>query len=327
MPRRSTAQPVNDIMLQFEEYPIVAAMQGYVGLRLFPSLDVTEPSGRHDVIPVEQVKKAALTSADLARRDTGAYQTTDYKIEHVTFTTQEYGLNIGLDDRETTVLDNGNISLTAANIARIQLLDAMEKTIIDMAYNSSTYTGATLTAAVSASWKTAPTTATPLEDIVNAIEQVKTNTGVRPNTICMTWRDLMYFRGCTDVIDKIKYTSPAMRPEGVTAEDIANHFGVTKVIIADAFRNSGKIEAAATLSRFVPSGKIWVGITANEGDPGDVHCVGRTYHYTGDGSVITGLVESYRDESLRRDVTRIRHEWQSKIINVPSAFIITGAAA
>jgi hypothetical protein len=37
-------------------------------------------------------------------------------------------------------------------------------------------------------------------------------------------------------------------------------------------------------------------------------CVGRTLHWAADGSTIGGTVESYREESKRGDVIRVRHD-------------------
>jgi hypothetical protein len=37
-------------------------------------------------------------------------------------------------------------------------------------------------------------------------------------------------------------------------------------------------------------------------------CIGRTFHWAGDGSGIDGTIESYRDETVRGDVIRVRHD-------------------
>lgn len=327
MPRMSSGEVRNDLMSAFEEYPLIAQRQGYVGLQLFPQLDVMVPTGRHRILPLEQVKKSGLTAADLARQVTGAYTSIDWKYENTDFDTQEYGLNVPLDDREQRLFTNSdNGELIATEMTRLTLLDALEKSIVDTATNASTYTGASLTAAVTASWKSAPTTAVPLTDIINAMEQVQTNTGIKPNAICLSWRDLMYLRECSTVLDRVKYSQRAT-PEDITVSDIADYLGLEKVIIANAFRNTGKIEAAASMSRFWPSGKIWVGITCEPNDNEKTLAAGRTYHYTEDGSVLTGLPEQYRSEELRRDVVRVRHEYQAKLVYTQCAFIITGAAA
>jgi hypothetical protein len=37
-------------------------------------------------------------------------------------------------------------------------------------------------------------------------------------------------------------------------------------------------------------------------------CIGRTFHWSADGSSIGGTVESYREEQTRSDIIRVRHE-------------------
>lgn len=330
MPRMASGYtgPRKDLTGSFEQYPMWAAEQGYVGLSLFPRLEVTQDSGRYGVIPLEQIKKGGINPDDLARSDTGDYASLDYKLQHITYQTKEYGLNVPTDDREaarfSTYVD---AEMQATNLARLTLMDAMEKRIVDMATDSAVYTGASLTGAVTASWKSAPTTAVPLDDIINAMEKVLTNTGMKPNTICMGWRDLMYFKRCSTVLDSIKYNQRAT-PEDISNDDIANYLGFSKVLIAGAFRNTTTaIDAAPALSRFWPSGKIWIGITANDGDSHRAVSAGRTHHWAGDGSQIQGAVEQYYSHEKRGSRLRTRHEIAPQVIYTNAAYILTGAAA
>jgi hypothetical protein len=43
-------------------------------------------------------------------------------------------------------------------------------------------------------------------------------------------------------------------------------------------------------------------------------CIGRTFHWTQDGSSIGGTVESYREEAIRGDVIRVRHDVDEVIL-------------
>jgi hypothetical protein len=47
-------------------------------------------------------------------------------------------------------------------------------------------------------------------------------------------------------------------------------------------------------------------------------CIGRTFHWSQDGSSIGGSVESYREEAIRSDVIRVRHD-VDEIILYPQA--------
>ena len=37
-------------------------------------------------------------------------------------------------------------------------------------------------------------------------------------------------------------------------------------------------------------------------------CIGRTFHWAEDGSQPAGTVETYRDETKRSDIVRVRHD-------------------
>jgi hypothetical protein len=56
-------------------------------------------------------------------------------------------------------------------------------------------------------------------------------------------------------------------------------------------------------------------------------CIGRTFHWTKDGSSIGGTVEQYREEKVRGDVFRCRHQTGEKVINKECGHLLTGLAA
>jgi len=43
-------------------------------------------------------------------------------------------------------------------------------------------------------------------------------------------------------------------------------------------------------------------------------CIGRTFHWGQDGSSVGGTVESYRDEVVRGNVIRVRHDVDEVIL-------------
>ena len=47
-------------------------------------------------------------------------------------------------------------------------------------------------------------------------------------------------------------------------------------------------------------------------------CVGRTFHWAADGSVIGGLVEEYYSDDVRARVIRVRHD-TDEVIMYPQA--------
>jgi hypothetical protein len=52
-------------------------------------------------------------------------------------------------------------------------------------------------------------------------------------------------------------------------------------------------------------------------------CLARTFHWGGDGSTVGGSMESYRDEPVRADIIRCRHDVQEYIINPLAGFLFS----
>jgi hypothetical protein len=46
---------------------------------------------------------------------------------------------------------------------------------------------------------------------------------------------------------------------------------------------------------------------AETNDPKEA-CIGRIFHWSEDGSDIGGVIETYRDENVRGNVVRVRHD-------------------
>ena len=52
-------------------------------------------------------------------------------------------------------------------------------------------------------------------------------------------------------------------------------------------------------------------------------CIGRTLHWAEDGSEIGGTVETYRDESVRGDVVRVRHQTDEKMLYTQAGHLLS----
>jgi hypothetical protein len=53
-------------------------------------------------------------------------------------------------------------------------------------------------------------------------------------------------------------------------------------------------------------------------------CIARTFHYTPDGSQIGGTIETYRDETIRSDIVRVRHEVDEVVMYAQMGHLIAG---
>ncbi len=315
----STQRP--DLADAFQEYDMLALQRGYVGLSLLPQLDVSTQAGTFGVLPVEEIKRKMATS-DLLRQPTGNYSKADWKFETATYATNEYGIEIPIDDREAAMYANYmDGAMVSANIARLSLLDAYESRAI-----TAVISGTTNTSSIGTAWTTFAT-ATPVTNIFTGIKAVYDATGEMPDTIAMSWKDIFHMKMCSQFQDFYKYTRQSS-PGDLSLSDIAAAFGVRQVLASGVILNTAVENTAASLSQAWTAGVVIIakcasGANSSVKEP----CIGRTFHFAGDGSRVDGLPEEYYDEARRCRVMRVRHDVQEKIINAAFSYKLTGASS
>lgn len=309
-----------ELLGSFEEYPSLAQENGFVGLSLFPPLEVPNQAGTYGVLPVEQVKRNVSTG-DLTRAPTGDYNEIDWKFETLSYATTEYGIRIPVDDREAAMYqDFIDAERVSAELAQRVLLEDLEQRSVALALDASIPTSAVATI-----WTTVAT-ATPITDIGTAMKAVYNNTGFRANTLALHWKDLWNMKLTAQFQDFVKYTQRSL-PEDMGPTEIASALGLEKVYIAGVSVNTAADDAAVSLSDVWTAGKVWVGRTANAGSSHKEVCIGRTHHWGADGSNIMGIAESYYDDAKRRQIIRVRHDVQTKLIYAKAGYVLTGASS
>ena len=94
-------------------------------------------------------------------------------------------------------------------------------------------------------------------------------------------------------------------------------FDLRQVLIGDAQKQNAKEGQASSLTDVWSNEYAAVCKVAQTNDIREV-CVSRTFHWASDGSQIGGVMESYRDETVRSDIIRARMDTQEKIIYTPA---------
>ena len=95
--------------------------------------------------------------------------------------------------------------------------------------------------------------------------------------------------------------------------ELAAAFGVDKVIVAGAPKNTANSGQSASIDWVWSSSYVSVvriPVTEDFREP----CFGRTFHWGVDGSSIGGTIETYRDETVRGDVVRVRMDTDEHVL-------------
>ena len=193
-----------------------------------------------------------------------------------------------------------------------------EQRVADAVFNTTTWTGSSLTTAITHEWDDA-TNAVPLTDVEAAVQKIYDNSGLWANALIINRKVFRNLRNNDQIIERINASgagSPSKATD-VTTQMLSAVFDLPNIIVAGTSKNGGKEGQAATPTQIWSGEYTMVCKIASGPDMRDP-CIGRTFHWSQDGSSIGGTVESYRDETVRGDVIRVRHQ-VAEVVLYPEA--------
>lgn len=319
-PSTSLATLRPDIAASFMEFDLAMDRAGFVATRVLPVFEVQKQSGKFGKIPIEQL----LQKRETKRASGAGYSRGKWTFTDASYATEEHGAEEPVDDREAEMYSD---YFDAEVISGMRAMDAVlrnaEERVADAIFNTTTWTGAALTTAVTTPWATLAT-AVPLTDVEKAVIKVYDGTGIWPNALIMNRKTFRNLRNVAQVIDRIEASgagSPA-KASDVTVQMLAQAFDLDFVIVAGASENTANEAAAATIAQLWSSDMAMVARIATSNDFREP-CLGRTFHWGADGSSIGGTVETYRDENVRSNIVRVRHEVDEIVLYTEMGHLLT----
>lgn len=307
----STLRP--DLAGSMMEIGEEALLRKFVALRVAPVREVAAASGNFAIIPVEELLKVAATG----RAPGSGYSRFGSKFEPATYACEEHGAEEPVDDREAAMYAQYfDAELMAAVRARSVVLRNFEARWAALAHAISG------TTAAGTAWSS-PSTATPIANVRTAKLAVYAATGLVPNVLVVAWSRYEYLRDCAEIVDRVKYSGQNPNREAITEAAVAQALGVDELIVAGAPYNSAAEGQTATLASVWTESEAYLVCRPNTGDVREP-CWGRTFHWGEDGSQIGGLVETYRDETVRSNIVRSRMDVDEKVMYAGAARRITG---
>lgn len=307
-PSSSLATPLPQLD-EFYELTYDQLRTQFISDIVFPAIEVSEQSGTFGRIPLEEVLK---TPPDLARQPLTAPWRDQMKFETDTYATQQYVIEELIDQRERQMYRHYlDAERAAAQRAAWKLLSARESRVAGILFNTTLYTGATEQGKGNGGWDTAG--GTPVADVDNAKEKFYDNTGMYPNALVINLETFHKLRLNPQVTAQVASSGAgaSIRTQDVNIEHMQAVFALPNVIVAGATTNTADINNAASVSRiWGPHASVCRIATMNADfkEP----CIGRTFHWSQNGSAMSGTIEGYKDEQLMADVVRARHDVQEK---------------
>ena len=308
----------------FLEYDLESDKSGYVATEVFPVVDVMSQAGNFGKIPIEQL----LQQRDTKRAPGSGYARGNWTFDKATYATEEHGAEEVVDDREAKMYsDYFKAEQISTMRAFSSVLRNAEQRVADAVFNTTTWTGSGLTTAVSIEWSTSAT-AVPLTNVEAAVQKIYDGSGLWPNALIINRRVFRNLRNCAQVTDRIAASGAgsAIKASDITTQMLAQVFDLDFIIVAGSSKNSAKEGQSATPAQIWSNEYAMLCKIATGGDMREP-CIGRTFHWADDGSSIGGTVESYRDEKVRGDVIRVRHDVDEIVLYPEAGHLLSNITA
>ncbi len=304
----------------------------YSGSRAVPRLDLGEATLEFtqqqnefigtQVLPIFQTKKKssifpAITresitrEADTKRAPRGNYNRDGFSAKDKQYNCEEFGLEGVLDDGERTLYSTDfDAELTTVQIVTRRVLQAQERRVAGLMFNTAVFTGGQHYTDNSATpWRSAST------DVIAQVrairEKVRANSGIDPSTLIFSKANLDRLLNNSVIKDCIKYVARLTEAEILNA--LADVLGVKNILVGRGIYNTAK-EGKTFIN-----GDIWNASYAMVAVIGDANrlsdpSVGRTFLWSSD-SPENATVEQYRDDASRSDIFRVRQHVDEIVID------------
>lgn len=313
----STQRP--DLASSFEAFDLEAEKANYIGTRVAPIVTTASQAGNFGKIPLGEL----LQQSDTKRMPGSGYARGRFTFLPATYSCEEHGHEEPIDDREEKMYGS---YFDAERIAAARAFNAVlrnaEMRWAAALFNTTTWTGASLTTAAGTPWSTIAT-AVPMTDVEGAVTKIYDGSGLWPNALILSRKCFRNLRRCASIIDLVKYSGFVdTRAGNITEEVLAQVFDLKYVIVAGGSKNTATEGQTATPGQIWSSTQAMVARVAETNDPKEP-CVARTFHWAEDGSDIDGRFESYRDETVRSDIIRVRHDVDEIVMYTQAAHLLT----
>jgi len=308
-PSTSLATLRPDLAGSLMEFDLDMDRNGFIAAQVLPVFEVAKQSGKFGRIPIEQL----LQQRETLRAPGGGYNRGKWTFTTASFATEEHGAEEPVDDKEAEMYaEYFDAELVSAMRARDAVLRNAEKRVADLLFNATTFSGQET--ALTNEWDD-KTNATPVDDVHAAKLAVWDRCGLWPNALVINRRVFLNLRLTDQMRDRIHSSGAgeSVLQGRISVAQIAQALDLDFVFVAGSARNS------ATEGQSISIAPIWsneYALVCRVATMQDIRepCLGRTMHWGQDGSTIGGTVESYRDETVRSDIVRCRHDVDEKTL-------------
>ncbi len=306
-PTLNDLRPVNPVV---QGLSIASRNMEFLWDKLAPVMEVSEKSG---TIPTYTAGYWFRRQEGAERAPEGAYMRVGYGVSSDTFDCVEIGFEKLLGDpvRAGSQFPDDQEEVAAMFIANLIQLELEKRVAAAMFITSVWATNPTLTG--TNQW-TDKDVSDPIADIDTGKRTIRRATGVTPNRLfigALTWEAL---KEHPLLIDKFKYTNVGI----LAPSDVAKVFDIEEIVVGDSVEETTLEGGAGTTA------DIWTdnALLTVSNAPGLMIAAGGFTVMWNEKGNIPWLIDTYREEGRRSNVTRGFTHVEPKIVSTAHGYII-----
>lgn len=298
-------RPLTDLSLAF-----VQDSSRYIARQVFPAVPVDKPSNSYFTYD-----RTYWLRAQAQYRAPGAQVAIGgYGLSTDTYNTLRRAIGKQIPDPIRAAADVADLDREAMMYLTSQLL-LIEETDWVSKYFATSIWGTDATGGTTyTKWNDAAST--PIEDIRSSKRTVLTNTGFEPNTLVLGKLTFDRLADHPDIIDRVKYGQTAGAPAMAATDAMAQLFGVDRVLVSTAIKNTAVEQAAGSYS-FVATQDCALLIYVAPSPGLLTASAGYTFVWSGaPGANAAGMrIKSYRDEPHESDMVEGESWYDQKVVS------------
>ena len=288
-----------------------------IASRILTPIGVPAKTGVIRKIAVENLLN---TSTGGKRSPKAGYARLEHELTDDTYSCDEFGKEFLYDDADRANYGSEyDYEVAGMQLLINEVLRDQEVRVATLLQNTSTFplsgnTGADVSG--STPWSNA-SSATPVNDVINAISGIKARCGMVDVSMQITHKQWQWLSLAAQIRDGIKFTAGANNFLGL--DTLAVQLGVRDIVVAIDSKNTASGGATASLSSIWSDNYAFFFVRANSSNiraPG----LGRIFFNTSDGGL--GTAEQYREEGVRSDVYRFRQNVQEKLLYSQMGYLL-----
>jgi len=291
------------------------------GEKILPSINVRETSAYYPVLPREAMGKVPVTE----RAPDGTYNRGQWEWSEETYTTREYGFEEPSDNVNALIWEDYiDQEETSATLAYQGLLLAREARIAAAVYNTTTFTGAGGTLAITHEWDDA-TNAVPWSDVDTGAGKIRAKSFIRKNqlSLVLNAKQFKVVMKTDEITGTVQYVEPIERmPEARKKEFLAEYLGIKEVVVVDSLYDSAGLSQDSTVTDFWSDEYMMLAYLTPGGSGWRTPGLGRQPVYAKYSSDF--IIEEYDEPKINGKVFRAR-EYRGTVLDANFGFLFSNA--